>query len=1058
MAEAAADQRSTEPDEKRTRARAVLFWLGVLYVFLLTYSMTPYTHQLDDIKEVVIYVGGPILLVTYLAFLALGWVEPPRRGTLITVGGYYLAVLVSAVLSKDFLEWKAWQGFWKQWVMLGPFVAFLGCCSDQKQLRRSIVMFTLVAFGTTVFGLLHFGVARPTAENPMARRGVLHGVAEHYRNYFQGNLPEMRMRQNQLRHALDAAKNPQSREQIGKQLAQAESYIRMGEAQRRQREQNSPVGQYIYGLAVTFSQGHAEKTMMSVILSRSFYGGYLLLMIPLAMGSFFLVRSWGWRWVPIVCVITAWICIKYTNSKIGIPGAAMQIVFLLGGILIAARLNLKNRRKWIALVVTGLIVVICLAVVVELGGDMMELRAPGGVDKALRRFAVPFRSRKIIWEGAWDIWKEHPIFGAGPMNFDILFPFYRRPDYNLNEISHRTIFAHNLFLDLLGETGLVGFVTFVSILGFFTWRLLVRMRRDPEGRHSVLAVCFLGAMLGFFTNNLFSPNARWPICAGNMWAVLGVIAGFLNRPMEKEAGVPVVATWNPVRWQKRLIWALTGAAAICGVWTSYYGVQYFRSAKANNEGLMLLGSDGGSGPVQELYGEIRRKSQQLRQSGVSPEERAEIQRVLPYLQSQFRKYREEALADFERAVKMNPHFTSAYYKIANLLFMGPDANPRPEDFRKALAMYDKLRSFQPEYAQIRQNLGSVYWSIGEYKVALKHMRRSSEQSIQPDPNVRYISSLRMAWQKGVEKTFGAGDLWRPKEFIEALQKQDGPVAKRVWENLSEATRAVVTNIGDDEWDVDGNPPQSVLDRLAADINHFLHRPDAFPKEIVEKAKLPESTRQWMEAHSDDVFRCNWIVLGDAFRGEVAMEYQEEAIRRARRVFEWWQTTLETKRQIAIGMAQQRQARKQVVEFYVDTARFTQRDGDLVRGLKVLRRLEPDNERVIREMVNAYIRMGRRDALEEVLLSVLERTPMRVAERSYLAQLYVQMGRLRDALRQTIILERIQPGISDAAYLRFAIAKGSKEPAEARKWAQAYLKSGRNKAWRGMAQKYLRETK
>jgi hypothetical protein len=62
--------------------------MGVAYMTVVVYIMTPYTHQLDDIKVAMIHLLGPGVIVTYLGFLALGMVPLPRRTRLTCFSGF----------------------------------------------------------------------------------------------------------------------------------------------------------------------------------------------------------------------------------------------------------------------------------------------------------------------------------------------------------------------------------------------------------------------------------------------------------------------------------------------------------------------------------------------------------------------------------------------------------------------------------------------------------------------------------------------------------------------------------------------------------------------------------------------------------------------------------------------------------------------------------------------------------------------------------------------------------------------------------------------------------
>jgi O-antigen ligase len=92
--------------------------------------------------------------------------------------------------------------------------------------------------------------------------------------------------------------------------------------------------------------------------------------------------------------------------------------------------------------------------------------------------------RVYYWKVTWQIWLENPIWGVGVSSFKEVYEQvassgmiqpYIAPDgsvWQLAKVSH----AHNLMLQLLSCTGLVGF-------GGFSWLFLNSMRHLIQGRH-----------------------------------------------------------------------------------------------------------------------------------------------------------------------------------------------------------------------------------------------------------------------------------------------------------------------------------------------------------------------------------------------------------------------------------------------------------------------------------------------------------------------------------------------------------------------------------------------
>lgn len=86
-------------------------------------------------------------------------------------------------------------------------------------------------------------------------------------------------------------------------------------------------------------------------------------------------------------------------------------------------------------------------------------RIPGLQDKLTRSFfqleAVDNRGRDVIWKAALDMTVDHPWAGIGPGNYPVMAPVYARG---------QLLDAHNLFLGLLAETGVPGFLLFITLL------------------------------------------------------------------------------------------------------------------------------------------------------------------------------------------------------------------------------------------------------------------------------------------------------------------------------------------------------------------------------------------------------------------------------------------------------------------------------------------------------------------------------------------------------------------------------------------------------------------
>lgn len=97
----------------------------------------------------------------------------------------------------------------------------------------------------------------------------------------------------------------------------------------------------------------------------------------------------------------------------------------------------------------------------------------GGKIEGIEHLKVDHSSgvRLDLWQAYIAMWKDHPIFGVGLAQGDKFLPeYFARLGIDQEFVSH----AHNNFLQMLGGTGLTGFVCYSAIIFIFlrkAWRL-----------------------------------------------------------------------------------------------------------------------------------------------------------------------------------------------------------------------------------------------------------------------------------------------------------------------------------------------------------------------------------------------------------------------------------------------------------------------------------------------------------------------------------------------------------------------------------------------------------
>ncbi|MEK9182375.1 MAG: O-antigen ligase family protein [Patescibacteria group bacterium] len=190
------------------------------------------------------------------------------------------------------------------------------------------------------------------------------------------------------------------------------------------------------------------------------------------------------------------VMLYYTASRGPILG-------LMGGVLISSILIavFERERKGIRIASFA-----TLAAIVIIGGSFMTFRDSNFVrnSKVLARFSDitvserTTRSRFMIWNMAYQGFKERPALGWGQENFNYVFNKYYNPKmYDQEQWFDRT---HNVFFDWLVAGGALGILSYLSIFFAVIYSLWKRNGSNLSiAEESILT----GLLVGYFFQNLF---------------------------------------------------------------------------------------------------------------------------------------------------------------------------------------------------------------------------------------------------------------------------------------------------------------------------------------------------------------------------------------------------------------------------------------------------------------------------------------------------------------------------------------------------------------------------
>ncbi|UCC62083.1 MAG: O-antigen ligase family protein [Anaerolineae bacterium] len=137
-----------------------------------------------------------------------------------------------------------------------------------------------------------------------------------------------------------------------------------------------------------------------------------------------------------------------------------------------------------------------------------------GVEVTDANFAVV--ERMAHWQAGWRMWTEHPWRGVGIGNYEPVYPAYYIPPWK-EPLGH----AHNTYLNVAAETGLIGLLAYLILWAAAFWQA-ARAIRHMSGWGRAASIGVLGVLVHLSAHNFFDN-----LFVHNMYAHVAILLGML---------------------------------------------------------------------------------------------------------------------------------------------------------------------------------------------------------------------------------------------------------------------------------------------------------------------------------------------------------------------------------------------------------------------------------------------------------------------------------------------------------------------------------------------------
>jgi len=345
------------------------------------------------------------------------------------------------------------------------------------------------------------------------------------------------------------------------------------------------------------------------------------------------------------------------------------------------------------------------------------------------------RHRFVMWHTGIDIIKEHPVLGTGIGTFKKIHPKYqskylRTEKYGIFQGLSR--FAHNDYLEMTANTGILGLGTFLWLIVTLYWIGLKKLKQKNQSRYSPnLLIITLSSLTAVVIHSFFHYSFYLPTTSMLFWLWLGLLntdgtkleeTKKSIRPSIVRQGATVLITiflllWVAKPFMASLYFDRAGYYSITGDYDRAIAM-YKKSIKLNPD------DESARNNLGNIYRDIGLYREALK-------EYEEALKINPYLVEAHnnlgilyvkRGLYDEAIEEYMLAIEINPNLAGVHNNLGNTY-------RKKGLYDQALNEYREAVSLDGRFAEAYNNLGVTLAEMGELREAVQQF----EKALQVNP-------------------------------------------------------------------------------------------------------------------------------------------------------------------------------------------------------------------------------------------------------------------------------------------------------------------------------------
>ncbi len=529
--------------------------------------------------------------------------------------------------------------------------------------------------------------------------------------------------------------------------------------------------------------------------NTSFMAAYLLFNVFFSLFLFFERKHTGWRLFSGLSLLVMIPTLLTSSARGAIISFAMGLFLIFFGYLIFSK---QKKIQKIGIFIFSFLVIIAV---------ILLILHPSFIKAKISQTLKEMGPRVAVWETSWKGFLKKPVLGWGLENFNVLFVEFFNPCMFVDECGGEIWFdrAHNIVLDILTTTGIVGFITYLFIFEISIFNLLKICFKRQENMFGPLIMIVL--LIVYFFHNMLVFDMI------SSYVVFFLSLGFISYLIEEDKGSFLNTGYNlPSSFihTKKTRQIIIGAVALLTVILLFYGnIQPYLGAR-NIVNMIVLAE----GPEEsanyfkqslntfmDKYEAREQFAQKIVQTSLKSGYPSNIGEFFKLAEQEMEKSIKENPLDYrphlflgrtyfahyrvsqdkdildlaektmEKAKELSPNNQQTYWQLAEIeLFKG--------NYQTSYDLFQYAIDLEPRYGQAYWYLTMAYKITGEYDLAFAELKKAEEHGYN--------------WTQNLETLRHGGEIYSTVQGEEALIKIYEDVLKleyyarntEIWANLA----------------------------------------------------------------------------------------------------------------------------------------------------------------------------------------------------------------------------------------------------------------------------------